>query len=413
MSKLNVQTLSGVEGLSQLREEWQELFTAASATPFLSWEWISTWYKWFGQDKTPLLLTVRDNDRLIGLLPLGEEHQVTTRFGPRAHRLSVLGEPQGAPDYLDVISLPGRERECATAIFDHLSRSGLFDLLELDSFAADSPSLTSLMHLFGNRADFEYRLTPLYVCPRINLEHVNRGQEASEILAGFRRAKYFRYCQRRLLSRGGFEHRMVKDPHDVGAAFERFMHLHETRWSGDGGSAALGDEMQRAFHRDLVVQLATAGLIRFDELWVNDLCWASLYTLSNGKTTYLYLTSYDPVWKEHSPGFVVIGLSIAEAVRQGHRFYDFLRGDEPYKYDWTNDARMTVAAQISNRSSAARLTLAQEHLKQTARALLPDRIKKEWRRIVAGSAKAEDAEAAPATPSQTISDAGPTAVISQ
>ena len=52
--------------------------------------------------------------------------------------------------------------------------------------------------------------------------------------------------------------------------------------------------------------------------------------------------------------------------------YDFLRGDENYKFDWSDNLRMTVAVQVASDSRAARWHVAGEYTRDMARALLPE-----------------------------------------
>jgi hypothetical protein len=66
-------------------------FDEANASQFLSWEWISAWYKWLGRGKLLRLLCAREGDVLVGLLPLSEEERRLKRW--RAwRRPAVRGE---------------------------------------------------------------------------------------------------------------------------------------------------------------------------------------------------------------------------------------------------------------------------------------------------------------------------------
>ena len=58
--------------LAELREEWRALFDLAGApSPFLSWEWIHTWWRRFGRRRRPWILEARDPaGRLAGVLAL-------------------------------------------------------------------------------------------------------------------------------------------------------------------------------------------------------------------------------------------------------------------------------------------------------------------------------------------------------
>ena len=87
MGKLVVEEMSGSEAFSLLAPEWQALFNATNASPFLSWEWISAWHKWLGREKRPRLFCAREDGLLVGLLALGEEER-SRRPAPSSYLVS-------------------------------------------------------------------------------------------------------------------------------------------------------------------------------------------------------------------------------------------------------------------------------------------------------------------------------------
>jgi CelD/BcsL family acetyltransferase involved in cellulose biosynthesis len=382
MNELTIEEMHGVDALNSLRAEWRRLYSASGAPPFLSWEWIAAWQQWLSHGRTPFIICARDGSKLVGLLPLGVEEHALPGLLVKARRLSFLGEGFGAADYLDLLALPEYEQEVASAIFDHLARHVSFDVLEMDGLAADSPNLPLLAQLFGRGANFRYRLTPLFVCPQVELN----GDWAA-VLKQSRRADNFKRRLRQLRAREGFEYRVITHPAESEAAFERFLKLHEAGWTDRGGSDVTGHESLRSFHRDVVVLLAKAGLLRFDELWVEGDCRASIYGLDDGQRYCFYNSGYDQAWKNASPGLVLLGLSIEEAARRGIERYDFLRGTEAYKFDWANTTRETVSVLIARRSLPAMLFIARERaqlaVRAFAKALLPGQaaeLMRRWRR---------------------------------
>jgi CelD/BcsL family acetyltransferase involved in cellulose biosynthesis len=379
VSKLVVEELSGAEALSSLAPEWQALFNMTNASPFLSWEWISAWHKWLGRGKRPRLFCARAGGLLVGLLALGEEDWRLKGTTARVRRISFLGDQLGGSDYLDVLALPGYEQECANVLFGHIAEHVEFDILELDGLPCDSPSAPWLAWRFGCDANFKYRLEPRYVCPQVRLD-----RPWEELLRSFSRASRFSRSLRRLHRLPGFDHRVVTDPDQAVEAFERFLALHESSWASRGGSSATGRQSLRDFHRDVVVRLAVAGRLRFEEIWIDGACRASLYGISGGERYCYYLSGYDPAWAKHSLGGAVIWLSIAGAVERGVKFYDLLRGAEPYKFDWANETRATFAVQVASNSLPARLTVMYDRVAEAARAaahaLLPAGALAFWRR---------------------------------
>ncbi|MDQ3800775.1 MAG: GNAT family N-acetyltransferase, partial [Acidobacteriota bacterium] len=95
MSRILIEKAGGENVFEELREEWKGLFAASGGcSPFLSWEWLSTWYKWFGvAERTPFVLKAYRENRLVGLLPLCLHEKKI--LGMRLRRLAFIGEAQG------------------------------------------------------------------------------------------------------------------------------------------------------------------------------------------------------------------------------------------------------------------------------------------------------------------------------
>ena len=172
-----------------MRAEWQELFAQAeSASPFLSWEWITSWHARLGQSITPRIFCARSNGALVGVLPLGEARG-RGRLTRSVRLLSFLGERLVGGDYLDVLGRPGVEDDAARAIFEHLAQESSFDVLQLDGLAGDSPTLALLAWRFAEDKAFEHNVTPYEICPYLRL--ADTGQEAIEASPVRRRASQY------------------------------------------------------------------------------------------------------------------------------------------------------------------------------------------------------------------------------
>jgi CelD/BcsL family acetyltransferase involved in cellulose biosynthesis len=363
--RITVQEARGSEALDMLRREWQELFAAAAEpSPFVSWEWIAAWQRWLGQGRTPRVFCARAGGRLVGLLPLGEA-QHWGALPSQVRVLSLLGERLVGGDYLDVLAAAGWERASASAIFEHLARDESFDVLDLDGLAGDSPSLPMIAWRLGVDSRFTVTVLPGQLCPFVAIEGA-----WDDVLKRSRRPHQFKRRFRELESHPGFQARSATTPEEVGPALERLFGLHAKRWAGQGGSDAMGRPEVRDFHRDAVGRLARAGMARIEELWIEGACRASYYGMQVGTRYYLYQTGYDPEWARRSVAFIRLGLSIQAAVERGLASYDFLRGNETYKFDWANRTRNTVTVQVARRSSLAALFCARRQLRMAAKMAL-------------------------------------------
>jgi len=348
MSQILIEKFDGENAFDSLREEWKQLFVTAKCSPFLSWEWLSTWYKWFGAGRTPFILKATRENQLIGLLPLCFEEKKV--LGMRVKRLAFIGEQVGGADYLDLIAKSDDKHEVLSAIFDFLKKENCFDVICLENLASDSITAEFLQNFNENttKPRLRYANRTTAICPQIDL---SGGWET--VLQESKRAANFKRRLKQLEKMPDFEFRTVTSPDETGAAFERFYHLHEKRWSKNGGSELSGHPKLVSFQRDLIQSLAASGLLRFDELWAEGECRAAVYGLDDGRAFYYYNSGYDLEWANKSVGLVLIGLSVKNAIERGNRVYDFLRGDETYKFDWANDKSELVTVSLSRNTIPA------------------------------------------------------------
>jgi CelD/BcsL family acetyltransferase involved in cellulose biosynthesis len=131
----------------------------------------------------------------------------------------------------------------------------------------------------------------------------------------------------------------------------------------------------------VVNQVARVNLIRFDELWVEGKCRASIYGLDNGHTYYFFLSGYDLDWSSHSVGLVLLGLSLENASARGIKIYDFLRGAELYKFDWANDSQMTMGVRVTADRMVARWMISRNYAKEAMRVLRSQNVSQWYRTI--------------------------------
>jgi CelD/BcsL family acetyltransferase involved in cellulose biosynthesis len=67
---------------------------------------------------------------------------------------------------------------------------------------------------------------------------------------------------------------------------------------------------------------------------------AALYAFFHRRRFYYYLGGYDPAFQLVSPGTLLIARAIEQAICERAQEFDFLRGQEAYKYLWGAKNRM-------------------------------------------------------------------------
>lgn len=110
--------------------------------------------------------------------------------------------------------------------------------------------------------------------------------------------------------------------------------------------------------------MAQEGHLYLARLVCNDVPVAALYGYFLGGRIFGYQTGFDAGWADRGVGAVLQGFVFEDAINRLHASeYDFLRGNEPYKYTWAKRERVTrricqwsasFSARIANMEFVAR-----------------------------------------------------------
>jgi CelD/BcsL family acetyltransferase involved in cellulose biosynthesis len=114
------------------------------------------------------------------------------------------------------------------------------------------------------------------------------------------------------------------------------------------------DEPMERFFRTMAHEFAEAGWLRLTFLETQGEPFAVLLCFDDGDTVSLYNSGYDPERSALAPGIVLTAYAIGEAIAAGRRRFDFLRGEEPYKYAFGAKPHdvMRIKLAISSQRSA-------------------------------------------------------------
>jgi CelD/BcsL family acetyltransferase involved in cellulose biosynthesis len=350
--------------------EWRALNDRArSGNMFLSPDWLQPWWEHFGEGREQQILCVRENGRLIGLLPLFAEKM--RLGGVEARRIAFLGDGDTGCDYLDALAEPGREREVLEHCLAALMKLP-WDLCDLDGLWRESFTAGQLAARFPPRRGALLRDARLrFVCPHIPLQGTY-----DDFLRTLGRRENLRRREKWIFRQPGVSIACAKAPEEAARATEEFLQLHRARWAVEGGSDGLSEERHENFHRAASQRLAQTGALRMYTLYVARRPVASVYGVVHGGKFNYYQSGYDPNWASRSVGLVLLARSVSDAFGEGLREFDFLHGNEGYKGEWARGERWTVELRLwrGARGRAARAALrASVFARETIKAALPRR----------------------------------------
>jgi len=327
----DLQRITDPSDFADLREEWDELLTASPADSlFLTWEWLSTWWKHLGGRRRLHLLLVREGRELAAIAPLAQRPPVVRRL-LLFPALEFLGTGTVGSDYLDVIVRRGKEREVSHALARAWASTPL--VLELAQIHRESSFAAALARRLGQRG-WSIRDTPINVCPAIHLA----GHSWESYLASLGAAHRYNFQRRLRNLEKRFDVRLdlVQTEAERREALEALVALHTRRWQERGGSEAFGSPRLLAFYDEASRLALQRDWLRLFILRLDGKPAAVLHGYRYGPKFYFYQSGFDPAFAKHSVGLVIMGLTIRHALEEGATEYDLLHGAEPYKFHWAD-----------------------------------------------------------------------------
>ena len=298
-------------------------------SPFLSWVWQSEWARAFAADRRLEIRCVEDGGgNLVAILPLCESP---------AGALETIGGAD-VSDYLDLIAVQGREEEAWMALLQ--SRTAERGEWVLHAVPESSPTVGALPPLAA-ACGLTASATVEERCPVLELPPSWETYLAR--LSGKHRHELQRKMRR--LERDAPDARpvCVSAPSDIASRLGEFLALHR---SSRVGKARFMDERMEGFFRAALTAFAERGAAR---LWFLDTASgpiAAFVTIEWDGRVGLYNSGFAPERAALSPGVVLLAHLIRDAIERRCQKFDFLRGEERYKYEFEPVAEAVYQVKI-------------------------------------------------------------------
>ncbi|GAC1663623.1 MAG: hypothetical protein NVS9B8_02940 [Candidatus Limnocylindrales bacterium] len=338
------------------------------ATPFSEWAFQRAWWDAYGSsahDQT--LIVTADateptggaaNADPIAIVPFMHRHEVepgdsetasSIRHGdtssltpvPPTAKAVFFGASYHA-DYATILAAPDDLPAVATVLVDHLAAADAtdpdhpapWDVVDLRRLRCGDPTADALAAAFGRREisdGWTLNLEREDVCPVATFP---AGLDFDGFLATLdKKARHeIRRKFRRAEAAGEVRLTAAADPL---AELDEFIDLHQRRWGDDGlFPPTHGGDASRVFIRRLFEECGPAGPVRLSFLTIDGRRLAAGIHVETADTWMFYNAGVDPDARDLSPGVVLSVSYVKAALEAGAKRFDFVRGNEPYKYEW-------------------------------------------------------------------------------
>ncbi len=301
---------------------WRSLFLRHGGwNLFLSWQWFSQWWRAFGSGNELQLFTLDDGDRLVGIAPLMVETD-----GAGRRQLCLIGSDR-TTDYGDVLVDPSHLQPFCDVLADFVCDGfDRWDRVELRNLPEWSPLLGPFRDSACRRG-LASSSRIANTCPVLRLAPTWEGYLAT--LDKTHRHELRRKI-RRSQSPGVQTLHSFTAPSDVAAGLESFFKLH---CASRPEKADFLDGAMRSFFSGVARAFAEEGWLLLNFMKIDGREVAATLSFTRGERVLLYNSGLDPEYRSHSVGIALHAADVRQAIEQGKLWYDFLRGNEPYKYD--------------------------------------------------------------------------------
>lgn len=333
-------------------DEWEKLLArnVASSTIFLTQAWMLNWWKYFGHGKRLAVLLLFDRQTLAGIAPLA----VVEKTGGISPFRIVRFVGTGVADHLDFCIDPAAQHEGMARMFRYIMDELSWDAIDLVDIPEDSNNVGTIREMLEEHR-VAHSIQHSIVCPYLHINGL-----AWDAFHASRRSKStrqdLRRRHRRLCEMGTVAFRRYDNPEDVERVFPQLFSVYNKRWANKNLSISFTGRQESMFYRGVAADLATHGKLHLLTLELNGQVIAFTLSAFEGRQFTWLITAYDPEFDKFFPGEQILTQLLEEVFRSG-RFqeFDFTRGDEPYKFKWTDRQRLNLRILASNRGPLSKI----------------------------------------------------------
>ena len=299
-----------------LEQEWLQLLERSiTNTIFQTPQFLRNWWETLGSG-TLQIVTVRDDSNVLrGIAPLFLQTNNNNQ-----QELCFVG-CVNVSDYLDVVVDTEYEREVYAAFTTALTEKIEWEALFWCSIPEASPTREFLKTQFPVAVETIQDVTPQITLPT----------SWDEYLAALdRKQRHETKRKWRRLDELDHQFELITDEQTAASAVDEFIELHK---ASSAEKRNFWNEAHLVFFKKLIPDTARMGWLRLFFLNIEGKRVATMLAFDYNNKYDLYNSGFYPdLYKEVGTGTVLTAYTIKHAIENKKTIYDFLRGDEQYKF---------------------------------------------------------------------------------
>lgn len=321
---MQVEIIQDAKRIAELEHPWRELYAKSEETNiFLSFSWMSTWLKHFGNNYSVYITAVFDDNALIGIAPF-----VKHRFFGIFDGIRLLSF--GLADYENILcsgTTPNR-RQTIDAIFQSMQKLQPWQILRIEKIKESSPNYAAFKETAHAKPGIVFK-EHKHATPFCSLK------DTWKVYLKTLRKKFVADTQRQMerLKKIGVSCalRVVDDPKDINRVVAELAKFHIQRRKAMGQESFFKNPRYEEFFKDVAEVLLKEGKLHLSYLYQADKFVAFHLGFQENKTFFYYLPTFNQEFAAYSAGRVLAFELLRNSFERGFKIFDFMLGDEGYK----------------------------------------------------------------------------------
>ncbi len=289
------------EQFSELKEVWERIFEVTeNPAPFVSYGWFFALNKYLLKREVEVMVFYEEGEA-VGIIPAELKN----------HNLSLIGD-QRVTDFNGVILDPDYSKKIIGALADFIINENLN--IELSPLTEESELIKFLPDMLKIKMVERAETFPVLKLPSSWEKYLTSLSSKN------------RHELRRKLGKAEGAGIKKLGACDIDKLFELMEY-------SSGEKKNFLDKEMKDFFKALALYLEGIGALRLSGVFYKEAIIGALFCFQMGNMVYAFNTGYDPDFYKLSPGFISFAMDIKSAIDDGFTYYNFLRGEERFKFD--------------------------------------------------------------------------------
>lgn len=317
------------------RTQWDGLVDRIPhPTIFHTYDWHDCWMQTFGTQTPVRLITIHQQDDLIGLIPLMITPQSLRGVFTRRLLTLLTARSPASAQYLSPICLPASQTQIIEAALPHILSIDGVDALHFENMRQAGP----LDRLIGALEKQTRRTANRWVGEDTFIMPLAGSPDAYKQSLTKKKRKNLVAARNRFKKTPDASIERLTTPSALDEAIEAFRLQSIGRLEEKGAESTLADETMHAFFSNLVHRFDSPARGYHFAMIVEGRIVGTLFALRFKDYCCYYNGSFDMDFGRLSPGTLLVDALILAATDDGLPAIDMLAGHGDYKHRWSGES---------------------------------------------------------------------------